>query len=280
MRTFPNASDATTAVGGRTLLGCLLGATLSCLLSPSGAWATVQVINLRGHMAWRVAAGDLDGGGTTSIVAGTYDGHLLRVETASGGSIAWDYATPSGAAISDVAVGNFNHDGQQQIVAASADGSIYALSPNGALLWRYEMQGGVALQAKFAHLQGPAGPATVAAISASHDLVLLSTSGVKLKSIRLDTYPAYLRAGNFLGDGKDKIFVMATTSGEGAFSLHLYGDSLALLSRLSQGRYEPFASNRSGFDCVAAAVSGLGRDEVVTPYGTAAYGATPRWAPR
>lgn len=226
-------------------------------------------------MAWHVATGDLNNTGIASIVAGTYDGHVLRVETTNGGSIAWDYALPSGAAVFDVAIGDFNNDGQKQVVVASADGAVYALSAAGTLLWKTDLQGGKALQTKVAHLQGPTGPASVVATNAAREVVLLSVAGVRTNSVSVPGYPPYLRVGNFLGDGKDTIFVMATSGASGKFSLHLYGSGLGLLSRLGQGVHEPFSppEGQYGFDCDVAAVTGSGRDELVSAYGAASYGA-------
>ncbi len=246
-------------------------AVLTLALVTNNVSAAVQVINLNGHMAWRVATGTLDATGAPAIVVGSYDGHIMRVTTTGANKIVWDYATPSGAAITDLDVGDFGSDGVQEIVAASADGSVYALSASGALLWKTDLQNGLALQAKVAHVDGPVAPARVAVTTSGKTLTLLSATGTTVGSTHIDLYPRYVRVGNFTGNNKDSLFVMSSNGNPGSNALALYDGALAQISNLPLDIRPPFSGVDYGFDLAVAAGTGTARDALVTPFGTALY---------
>lgn len=261
---------------------CALTAAVSALLAfglhaPRRARAAVDVINLGEQMAWQVATGDLDHSGVPAIVVGTYGGHILRVETSAGGRIAWDYDTTSaesGGAFFQVAVGDLvgGDGGALEIVAASADGAVYALSASGTLLWRRDLAGGPVQQAQVARLQGSAGPARVVACNSARDVVVLSADGTVLHTKNLASFPPFLRTGDLLGDGRDRVFVAAMNDTDGRYALFLLGDEdLRTLASTPIPAPAPFVMDGNGFGGTVGRISGRGRLDVITESGAATY---------
>jgi len=71
----------------------------------------------------------------TYIAATSYEGTIVAVSY--GGNILWKNKL-SGYMNHDIWAADINNDGNDEILAANADGSIYCLDNNGTLLWRFK----------------------------------------------------------------------------------------------------------------------------------------------
>lgn len=119
----------------------------SAAVSPDGTsyWGSLSgsffSLDASGHLRWSVStlgfvvsSPALGSDGT--LYEGSFDGKLYAINSATG-AVRWSYPTADNIYSSPALLSNAA--GQTaEIVFASTDGSVYALDPNGHLLWRYD----------------------------------------------------------------------------------------------------------------------------------------------
>ena len=119
----------------------------SAAVSPDGTsyWASLSgslfSLDASGHLRWSVStlgfvisSPALGSDGT--LYEGSFDGKLYAVNSATG-AVLWTYPTTDNIYSSPALLSNAA--GQiVEVVFASTDGSVYALTPNGHLLWRHD----------------------------------------------------------------------------------------------------------------------------------------------
>ncbi len=163
------------------------------------AVANVETISTHGRNVYRLAVAELDGqGDRKEIVGSTYDNRVCAF--AADGSHRWD--APVGGFVFDLATGDLDDDGRDEVIAASADGVVYAFSYEGQLLWKHDLQAPV-YQVTIAKLDGHK-PVVVAG-GVSREIVALNANGAVLVSKPVDGVIRILRAGDFDGGGADAV---------------------------------------------------------------------------
>ncbi|MEW6354809.1 MAG: hypothetical protein AB1696_00670 [Planctomycetota bacterium] len=169
--------------------------------------ADVEIIPTGGRNIYRLAVAELDGNPTAGdIVGATYDNRLCAFD--ANGKHRWDAA--AGGFVFDLAAGDLDGDGRDEIAAACADGFVRVFDAAGRLRWEHDLQAPV-LQVCIARLDGKT--PVVLAGGVSRQIVVLFPTGQPMRSVNLDQEIAnaavrMLRAGDFDGDGQDEVALL------------------------------------------------------------------------
>ncbi len=110
-------------------------------------------------------------GSDGSVYVGAFDSRLCALDPATG-AVRWSFKTSDAIYSSPALIQNAS-GGTEAIVIASTDGSVYALTPAGRLLWRYDT--GAPVRSSPAIGLAPAG--------AGHEIVYVGSSNGRLYAI-------------------------------------------------------------------------------------------------
>ncbi len=179
-------------------LGCLLGPALVA----GSARAGVEVISTQSRNLYRLALAEFDGrAAAKEIVGSTYDHRVCAF--ALDGRHLWD--APAGAFVFDLATGDLNADGRDEVVTAGADGMVRVFDATGRRLWAADLQAPV-YQVCVAKLDGKT--PVILAGGVSRQVVAFSATGAKLKSVEVNGAVRVMQAADFDGDGADEVAVL------------------------------------------------------------------------
>ncbi|MBZ0172881.1 MAG: PQQ-binding-like beta-propeller repeat protein, partial [Phycisphaerales bacterium] len=87
------------------------------------------------YAAGGLAAGDIDGNGSTEIIAPDNSGHVHCIDHT--GTLRWVFATDK-ATHSAASIGDVDGDGEIEILLASGDHHLYCVNTHGRLEWKYQ----------------------------------------------------------------------------------------------------------------------------------------------
>lgn len=164
------------------------------------AHATVEIIPTHGRNIYRLALAKIPEG--TLIIGGTYDNRLCAFTLA--GEHRWDLVLPGFAF--DLATGDLDGDGRDEIVVAGADGVVTVADSAGRKIWSADLQAPV-YQVAVARLDGR--QPVVLAGGVSRCVTAFSPEGKLVADAGLAGAVRFLRAGDFDGDGRDEVAVIA-----------------------------------------------------------------------
>jgi len=212
--------------------------------------------------AWRLALADLDGTGVKRLVYGTYDG-AVRCQDLSSGGLLWE--VPLGAFPFSIAAGDADGDGKDEVYAAAADGGLYAIGPDGSVLWTFRSKLPL-YNVAVGRLLGDHDMA-IACGGIDRQVYVVSPAGAELARHEVSRIVHRLAVGDLDGDGMDEIFcVDARIYGE---VLKMQGDRLRSLwrKRLTVPQAMVNWENPGGsffpFSVAIADLDGDGRGEIV-----------------
>lgn len=155
-----------------------------------------------GRNVYRLTAAELDGDtGAKEIIGSTYDNRVCAFTNS--GKFVWEVRL-SGF-VFDLAAGDVDGDGRDEIAAAGADGFVYLLSAKGAVLWKQDL-GAPVYQVAIARLDGKS--PVVLATGVSREVIAFSPKGERLASAKINGAGRMMRAGDFDGDGADEVAVI------------------------------------------------------------------------
>lgn len=181
------------------------GVALACLIGPAlvpvSARAAVEVISTHGRNLYRLALAELDGRAAAKEVVGSTQDNRVCAFTLDGEHL-WD--APAGAFVFDVATGDLDGDGRDEVVTAGADGMVSVFDPSGRRLWAADLQAPV-YQVCVAKLD--ARTPVIVAGGVSRQVVAFSARGAKLRSIEVNGAVRVMQAADFDGDGADEVAV-------------------------------------------------------------------------
>ncbi len=191
------------------LLPLLLIALACHGLAVTPAQAGVEIIPTHGRNLYRLAVAELDGQPAAKEIAGsTFDNRVCAF--ARDGRHLWD--APVGGFVFDLAAGDLDGDGRDEIVAAGADGIVTVFAADGRKLWTADLQAPV-YQVAIARLDGKT--PVVLAGGVSRQLTAFAADGRRLHRVELDGAVRLLRAGDFDGDGRDEVAVVPASGVRG-----------------------------------------------------------------
>jgi len=199
----------------------LLAAVCLCWVAglTGEARAQVEILPTEGRNVYRLAVGRLDAENRRrQIVGATWDQRVCAFSEE--GKHRWDAAL--GGFVFDLAAGELDGDGRDEIAAAAADGFVYLLSADGVLRWRYDL-GAPVWQVGIARLDGKT--PVVLAGGVSRQVVVLTSEGSQDRSVEVNGAVRLMRAGDFDGDGRDEVAVLPVR-GQAQDMLFLEGPSL------------------------------------------------------
>ena len=248
-----------------TITGILL-----LLSAATGVRAGVEIIPTHGRNLYRLAVAELDGSSAAKEIAGsTYDNRVCAF-TLDGRHL-WD--TPVGGFVFDLAAGDLDGDGRDEVVAAGADGLVTVFDGTGRKLWTADLQAPV-YQVAIARLDGKT--PVVLAGGVSRQLTAFAADGCRLTGVAVDGSVRLMRAGDFNGDGKDEVAVVAVSGARGYRApqrmAFFQGPSLSRLTEAGErgplAAYHPVpaAGNPNG---TVADLDGDGAEELI--YNSGAY---------
>lgn len=188
-------------VGGMRFVGLIAALAVAALTAPA---AGPTYLPAKGS-AWRLALGDLDGDGKRELIYGAYDGALRALDPAPG-KLLWELALdgfPFSVAAADV-----NKDGRAEVFAATAGGGLYAVSPQGRLLWRAQPDRYGRAQYNVSVGHGPGGQPFIACGGVDRRVSVFSAEGKLLASYPVEQLVHRLIAADFDGDGVSEIAVI------------------------------------------------------------------------
>ena len=164
--------------------------------------ANVRTMPTEGRNIYRLAVAQERGEAADVLIVGsTYDNRVCVF--AQDGTHRWDAAV--GGFVFDLATGDLDGDGRDEIVAAGADGVVSVFNATGRKLWTADLQAPV-YQVAIARLDGK--NPVVLASGVSRELVAFSPKGARLAVAKLDGVGRMMRAGDFDGDGADEVAVL------------------------------------------------------------------------
>ncbi|MBM3854645.1 MAG: hypothetical protein FJ399_16090, partial [Verrucomicrobia bacterium] len=110
----------------------------------------------------------------------------------------------------DLAVGDLDGDGRDEVLVASGDGTLYVYGPDGAPRWTFAR---TAPLYQVCVARDRQGRATVFTGGVEQVLYALSPDGQVLRSLKTEHCIRHLRTGNVLGAGDDSLAMVTTSSG-------------------------------------------------------------------
>lgn len=178
-----------------------LSLCLAILVSAT-AKAGVEILPTHGRNVYRLAVAQERGEAADVLIVGsTYDNRVCVF--AQDGTHRWDAAV--GGFVFDLATGDLDGDGRDEIVAAGADGVVSVFDTTGRKLWTADLQAPV-YQVCIAKLDGKT--PVVLAGGISREVVAFAADGTKLLGIEVNGAVRMMRAGDFDGDGADEVAVL------------------------------------------------------------------------
>lgn len=173
------------------------------ILAVGPARAGVEIISTAGRNIYRLAVARTGvGPAPVQIVGSTYDNRIAAFAT--DGTLRWEM-TMAGF-VFDLAAGDLDGDGGDELVAAGADGAVHVFSADGTLRWRRNL-GAPVYQVALARLDGRT--TVVLAGGVTRQVVAFAADGTERHRVDLGEMVRVLRAGDFDGNGADKVAVLS-----------------------------------------------------------------------
>lgn len=240
-----------------------IAAAIAIFLAPNALAAqrkaNMETISTNGRSLWRLASAQLESDAVErNIIGGSYDGRICALS--SEGQLLWE--ATSGGFVFELACGDLDGDGLDEIAAACADGFVRIFDAQGHLLWKHDL-GGPVYQVAIARLDGRT--PVVLAGGVSQRLCAFSASGELLREIALPGSVRKLDAGDFDGDGRDEVaaFVCEFSLPWRAGKIHVF-DGPEMKPRWTAENAPELATQGHAFDCAVADVNGDRKSEYIT----------------
>lgn len=185
------------------LFSVAIAAALPAAAAAPGLRAGVEILSTSGRNVYRLAIARTGGAPAEVLIVGsTYDNRVCAFTTE--GKNRWD--VPVGGFVFDLAAGDLDGDGRDEIAAAGADGSVYVFGSEGKLRWKRDL-GAPVYQVAIARLDGKT--PVVLAGGVTRQVVAFAADGTKVHSVDTKEMVRVLRAGDFDGDGADEVAVLS-----------------------------------------------------------------------
>jgi len=242
----------------------ILAVSLASLgLAVGSVQGGVETVPTQGRNIYRLAVAELGGRPVArEIVGSTYDNRVCAF--GPDGAHLWD--APVGGFVFDLATGDLNGDGRDEIVAAGADGLVYVFDAAGRKLWTADLEAPV-YQVAIAKLDGKT--PVVLAGGVSRQVVAFSAAGAQVAGADTRGLVRMLRAGDFDGDGEDEVAALSIR-GQAQEILFFKGAQLSklkeVIARGSPSATDPLLSLKPT-NGTAVDLDGDGTVELIYPPG-------------
>ncbi|MGQ9634460.1 MAG: FG-GAP-like repeat-containing protein [Bryobacteraceae bacterium] len=155
--------------------------------------------------AWRLTLGDLDGDGSRELIYGSYDNAVRAVDPSSG-RLLWE--TPLDGFPFSVTSADAGNDRRVEVFAATAGGSLYAISSEGRVLWRVQPDRYGRAQYNVTAGRDPSGRLFIASGGVDRTVSVFSADGKRLAAYPVQQLVHRLLAADFDGDGASELAVI------------------------------------------------------------------------
>lgn len=182
--------------------------------STATASSSVSAFSTNGYSVYHLKPGTVNN--ERVIFSAAYDGTVLCHKPS--GELLWKTSTGEGF-LFDLAVGDINNDGHDEALAASSDGTLYAIGHNGTSLWKFQREAPLWQVA----ITKNEGKITILTGGVECVLFALNQNGKEVASTKLSGAIRLISCGKLRGDGKQYAGVVTTNHGlRGECSLYLY----------------------------------------------------------
>jgi hypothetical protein len=178
--------------------------------------ATMKGFSTGGHTVYHLRCGRIEPKGERVLMAAALDGTVLCYSRS--GNLLWKNDAGSALPL-DLAASDLDGDGRDETMIASADGGLYVLDHAGKLKWQFRREPPLVQVCPVTNT----GQGTVILTGGiEKKLYALSADGNVLNSVE-SPYPVrHIRAGNFLGDGKEYAAVVTAKNDSSRFFLQIF----------------------------------------------------------
>jgi len=221
-----------------------------------------------GHAVYYLSPAKVTEDGPRAVVSAAFDGYVLCHTGA--GELLW--RTPTGGALPrDLAVSDIDGDSLDEALVASADGALYAIDHDGALMWVFKRPPPL-------HQVAVARPADGSPViltgGVEQVLYALSPHGKVLRTLKTEHSIRHLRTGDILGTGNPYAAVATASRGlSGDLSLLLVDPQTlkVIWKRTGLGSFA-FNSGRRFFSMLLVDLDKDGKQEIVLSDGWGEHG--------
>jgi len=187
----------------------LLFVLMAALLVPAAGWTepAVTMFSTGGHTVYHLRPAMVESNRLPCVISAAYDGAVLCHTPR--GELRWKSET-GGNFPFDLCVADINGDGLDEALVASADGTLYAIGPDGKRLWSFAK---TAPLYQVCAAKQKDDKCIIMAGGIEQVLYALSSDGKLLGQLPMGLTIRHLRAGDILGKGSDQVAVATTSSG-------------------------------------------------------------------
>ncbi|WP_303317278.1 hypothetical protein Q4Q34_01645 [Flavivirga abyssicola] len=137
--------------------------------------------------------------GKDYIIGNTYEGSIIAMDYL--GNILWEESFSGGIMNHEIWVEDINLDGNDEVLAANANGTLYCLSAEGKLLWKFKQNDVPLLSVCVIHQKGEKAP-YIATGGNDQNLYYVSNKGELLKTIPSISYKTTVKPNKvWIDDG-------------------------------------------------------------------------------
>ena len=217
----------------------------------------VTAFTTGGHAVYHLQTAKVKRSGHNAIVAATFDGAILCYT--HDGKQLWENKVNNYFPF-DLAVSDIDNDGLDEVLVATAGGTVDALDADGTRLWSYSRE---APLYQVCPVRTGSGEWVILTGGIEEDVFELSANGALIDSFHVGDVVRHIRKGDIMGDGKEYVAVATTSSGlDGNISLMLF-DPATLKPLWSKTNLGPDSGWRRFFSMGIIDLNHDGRQDIV-----------------
>ena len=185
-----------------------------------GIGQTAVPFSTSGHTVYHLETANTGMGESRAIVSAAYDG-MVQCHS-PGGDLIWERSL-NGYFPYDLATADIDNDGRDEVLVATAGGTLDVLDPDGESLWTFSTE---AILYQVCPVKTPSGEWRIFTGGIGERIYVLDHRGNLMDSLPAGDVVRHMRSGMIRGDGREYVAVATTSSARsGILSLMLIDPS-------------------------------------------------------